>query len=157
MARFARGSAFGTCRVTAPTKSSPNDVSSQAPKEDAEHTFAPLKSRGNGAEAPTTLRKVIDAMRRTHVVKHDAGYLYAEFRSQRMSFVNDVEFLVSEPESVIHVRSASRLGRRDFGVNRARIEAIRRRFEAAQGPSVKAWDPSRYPYTLLALAPPPTA
>ena len=122
----------------APIKSSPNNVSSQAPKEDAGHYIAPLKLRGNGAEALATLRKVIDAMQRTHAVKHDAGYLYAEFRSKLMGFVDDVEFLVSEPEGVIHVRSASRVGRSDFGVNRARIEAVRRRFEAAQGPSVKA-------------------
>ena len=122
----------------APPKSSPNNVSSRAPKEDAEHYTAPLKFSGHGAEALATLRKVIDAMERTHVVKHDADYLYAEFRSKRMGFVDDVEFLVSEPEGVIHVRSASRLGRRDFGVNRARVEAIRRRFEAAQGPSVNA-------------------
>lgn len=122
----------------APPRRRPNNVSSQAPKDDVEHAIAPIKFRGNGAEALATLRKVIDAMERTHVVKHDAGYLYAEFRSKRMGFVDDVEFLVSEPEGVIHVRSASRLGRRDFGVNRARIEAIRRRFEAAQGATVKA-------------------
>jgi uncharacterized protein (DUF1499 family) len=109
----------------APIKSSPNNVSSRAPQDDAEHYIAPLKFRGNGAEALATLRKVIDAMERTHVVKHDAGYLYAEFRSKGMGFVDDVEFLVSEPEGVIHVRSASRLGRRDFGVNRARVETLR--------------------------------
>jgi uncharacterized protein (DUF1499 family) len=124
-------------RLAAP-RSSPNNVSSQAPKEDAEHSIAPLKFRGNGAEALVVLRKVIDAMDRTLVVQHDGGYLYAEFRSRLMGYVDDVEFSVSEKEGVIHVRSASRLGRRDFGVNRARVEAIRRRFEAALGPSVKA-------------------
>ena len=113
----------------APIKSSPNNVSSQAPKEDAEHYIAPLKLRGNGAEALVTLRKVIDAMERTHVVQHDGAYLCAEFRSKLMGFVDDVEFQVSEPEGVVHVRSASRLGRRDFGVNRARVEAIRARIE----------------------------
>ena len=122
----------------APPKRSPNNVSSQAPREDAEHSIAPLAFRGNGVEALITLRKVIDAMDRTHVVQHDGGYLCTEFRSKLMGYVDDVEFLVSEKEGAIHVRSASRLGRRDFGVNRARVEAIRRRFEAAQGPSVRA-------------------
>jgi uncharacterized protein (DUF1499 family) len=122
----------------APPRSSPNNVSSQAPKEDSEHAIAALKFRGNGAEALVVLRKVIDAMDRTLVVQHDGTYLYAEFRSRLMGYVDDVEFSVSEKEGVIHVRSASRLGRRDFGVNRARVEAIRRRFEAAQGLSVKA-------------------
>ena len=121
----------------APPKGSPNNVSSLAPKDDAEHGIEPLKFRGNGAEALAALRKVIDAMERTQVVRHDGAYLHAEFTSKRMGFVDDVEFLVSEPEGVIHVRSASRLGRRDFGVNRARVEAIRRRFEAAQGLTVK--------------------
>ena len=122
----------------APPKRSPNNVSSQAPQDDAGHSIAPLKFLGNGAEALITLRKVIDAMDRTHVVQDDGGYLCAEFRSKLMGYVDDVEFLVSEKEGVIHIRSASRLGRRDFGVNRARVEAIRRRFEAAQGPSVRA-------------------
>ena len=122
----------------APPKRSPNSVSSQAPKDDAGHSIEALKFRGNGAEALAALRKVIDAMERTHVVQHDGAYLYTEFRSKVMGFVDDVEFLVSEPEGVIHVRSAARLGRRDFGVNRARVEAIRRRFEAAQGPTLKA-------------------
>ena len=122
----------------APPKRSPNNVSSRTPKDDAEHYIAPLKFRGNGAEALAALRELIDAMERTHVVQHDGAYLYAEFTSMRMGFVDDVEFMVSEPDGVIHVRSASRLGRRDFGVNRARVEAIRQRFEAAQGPTLKA-------------------
>ena len=45
-----------------------------------------------------------------------------------MRFVDDVEFRHDSAGQVIHVRSASRLGRRDFGVNRERIEAIRDRF-----------------------------
>lgn len=122
----------------APPRRSPNNVSSQAPQEDPGHYIAPLRFRGNGAEALVALRKVLDAMDRTRIVRHEGGYLYAEFRSRMMGFVDDVEFLVAEKEGVIHVRSASRLGRRDYGVNRARVEAIRRRFEAAQGQPVKA-------------------
>jgi uncharacterized protein (DUF1499 family) len=49
-----------------------------------------------------------------------------------LKFVDDTEFWLSPAESVIHVRSASRVGRKDFGVNRARVEAIRARFEAAR-------------------------
>ena len=121
----------------APPRRTPNNVSSQAPKEDAEHYIAPLGFRGNGAEALAALRKVIDAMERTRIVRHEGDYLYAEFRSRLMGYVDDVEFVVSEKENVIHVRSASRRGRRDYGVNRARVEAVRRRFEAAQGQAVK--------------------
>ena len=122
----------------APPNRSPNNVSSQAPKDDAEHYIAPLKFRGGGAEALGILRKVVDGMDRTLVVRHEREYLYAEFRSKLMGYVDDVEFYLEESDGVIHVRSASRLGRRDFGVNRARIEAIRRRFEAAQAQTVMA-------------------
>jgi uncharacterized protein (DUF1499 family) len=59
------------------------------------------------------------------VIRSQANYLYAEFRSKWMGFVDDVEFLSDAAAGVIHVRSASRLGRRDFGVNRQRVEALR--------------------------------
>ena len=42
-----------------------------------------------------------------------------------MRFVDDVELYYDEKAGLIHVRSASRLGRRDFGVNRKRVEALR--------------------------------
>ena len=122
----------------APPNRNPNNVSSQAPQDDAEHYVAPLKFRGSGAEALAALRKVVEAMERTLVLRHERDYLYAEFRSKLMGYVDDVEFYLEESDGVIHVRSASRLGRRDFGVNRARIEALRRRFEAAQAQTLKA-------------------
>ncbi len=62
---------------------------------------------------------------------HDGEYLLVEFRSRRLGFVDDVEFLLDPNAGVIQVRSASRLGRRDFGVNRARVEALRMAFVAA--------------------------
>ena len=60
------------------------------------------------------------------------GYLYAEFTSRLMGFVDDVEFLL-EAAGAIQVRSASRLGKGDLGVNRARIEAIRALLDAELG------------------------
>ena len=59
------------------------------------------------------------------MVQVEPGYLYAEFRSKLMGFVDDVEFLADPVKGVVHVRSASRLGRRDFGVNRERVEQLR--------------------------------
>jgi uncharacterized protein (DUF1499 family) len=59
------------------------------------------------------------------IVVDQPEYIYAEFHSRIWHFVDDVEFLLDEPAGVIEVRSASRLGRKDFGVNRARIESIR--------------------------------
>ena len=106
-------------------KRSPNCVSSQADPGDAGHYIAPIAFKGSALQAITEVRKAVDAMPRTLVVRHEENYLYAEFTSKLMGFVDDVEFTFDEKAGAIHVRSASRLGRRDFGVNRARIEAIR--------------------------------
>lgn len=70
-------------------------------------------------------------MPRVSLVADGENYLYAEFTSMVMDFVDEVEFLLDEKAGVIHVRSASRLGTSDFGVNRDRIETIRRRIAAA--------------------------
>lgn len=113
-------------------KPSPNCVSSQADPADSQHYIAPIRFSGGAAQAMAVLRGIVEAAPRTRVVRHDADYLYAEFRSRLMGFVDDVEFLAAEQEGLIHVRSASRLGRKDYGVNRDRIEFIRERFERAR-------------------------
>jgi len=110
-------------------KSTPNCVSSQSDREDAEHHVAPIAFRGSAVEALAAVRAAVEAMPGATVVRHDGNYLHAEFRTRLMRFVDDVELVHDEKAGVIHVRSASRLGRRDFGVNRARIEAIRARVE----------------------------
>ena len=122
----------------APSKRSPNCVSSQADPADAEHYIAPVKFTGSAVDAIAALRKIVEASGNALVVKHDATHLYAEFKSKLLGFVDDVEFYASEKEGVIHVRSASRLGRRDFGVNRERIESVRGQFAAQQRNTVKA-------------------
>lgn len=109
----------------APCKRTPNCVSSQAEVSDAEHYIAPIAFGGGAAQAMDAVRRALADMPRTRIVAGEGHYLYAEFRSQLMGFVDDVEFLFDGGAGVIHVRSASRLGRRDFGVNRARVEALR--------------------------------
>jgi len=113
----------------APPKRTPNCVSSQADASDAEHYIAPIRFKGVAAQAMAAARTAVEGMQGARVVRQDGGYLYAEFRTQVMRFVDDVEFLYDEKAGLLHVRSASRLGRRDFGVNRARVEAIRARIE----------------------------
>ena len=56
----------------------------------------------------------------------DRTYLHAEFTSRFMHYVDDVEFLYDQAAGLVHVRSASRVGYSDLGVNRKRIESIRR-------------------------------
>ena len=113
----------------APPKSTPNCVSSQAAPSDAEHYIAPIPFKGGAVEAMAAARKTVEGLQGVIVIRQEGNYLYAEFRSKLMGFVDDVELVFDEKAGLIHVRSASRLGRRDFGVNRARVEAIRARIK----------------------------
>ncbi|HSC20860.1 MAG TPA: DUF1499 domain-containing protein [Solirubrobacterales bacterium] len=87
----------------------------------------------NGAAARARLRAILRELPRTRVVEDDldgSGYLHAEVRSALFRFVDDVELAFDDGRGQLHFRSASRLGRSDFGVNRRRMEAIRRAIEA---------------------------
>jgi len=106
-------------------KRTPNNVSSQAEPSDAEHYIEPIRFKGTTVDAIAAVRKAVEGAERATVIRHEGNYLYAEFKSKLLGFVDDVEFTHDEKAGVIHVRSASRLGRKDFGVNRARIEALR--------------------------------
>jgi uncharacterized protein (DUF1499 family) len=111
----------------APPKSTPNSVASQADPSDAEHYVAPIPFKGDAIAAMAAVRKAVESMAGSTVIRHEGDYLYAEYRTKVMRFVDDVEFVHDGKAGVIHVRSSSRLGRRDFGVNRARVEALRER------------------------------
>jgi len=116
----------------APPKRTPNNVNSQIDKNaDPQHYVEPLRYSGDARQAWAALRRVVDGMRRVNVVKSEPDYLYAEFSSKLMGFVDDTEFYLDEKAGVIQVRSASRLGTGDHGVNRGRIEYIRAKL--AQG------------------------
>ena len=59
-------------------------------------------------------------------IEKDTGqYLWATFRSKVWRFVDDVELRLDAGGKIIHVRSASRVGKSDLGVNRKRIERLR--------------------------------
>jgi uncharacterized protein (DUF1499 family) len=111
----------------APPKRTPNCVSSQADPADAEHYIAPIAFKGDTAAAMAAAKQAVEGMTDATIIRQEGGYLYAEYRTKLMRFVDDVELLHDAKAGVLHVRSASRLGRRDFGVNRARVEALRRR------------------------------
>lgn len=111
----------------APLPQSPNCVSSLA--ADESHRIPPLTYSGLPAEAMQSLLKIVQSMPNATVVTEADEYLYVEFRSRIFRYVDDVEFLVAPDESVIHCRSAARVGYSDMGVNRLRIEEIRSRFE----------------------------
>ncbi len=108
----------------------PNCVNSQAPAEDKEHAIAPFPYTGSAKDAIERLKQVIEGMERSTVHTVSDDYLYAEFSSKLMGFVDDVEFYAPPGESVIHTRTAARLGKSDLGANRKRTEEIRAKFLA---------------------------
>lgn len=116
-----------------PPSLSPNSVSSQAylypthPQKEYAN-IAPLAFAGDGKTAMDKLARLLEQTERTIVVRREPDYIYAQNTTRVLQFTDDVEFWLDEPNQVIHVRSASRLGRKDFGVNRARVESIRARF-----------------------------
>jgi uncharacterized protein (DUF1499 family) len=74
------------------------------------------------------LIEVIKHLKRTAIITQEPGYVYAQTTSQVLRFTDDMEFWLDKEAGVIQVRSASRLGRKDFNVNRERIEKIRTQF-----------------------------
>ncbi len=108
-----------------PPPSTPNAVSSDA--RTPVHFIEPLRFEGPPAIAMSALERVVATLPRTRVVSSKNGYLHAEAASAVFGFVDDIEFLVDEGRSIIHVRSAARIGYSDFGVNRKRVELIRKR------------------------------
>jgi len=107
----------------APCPDSPNCVSSQS--RDQEHAIEPLLFTGSVAKAHEDFKRVILGMKRARIITENGNYIHAEFTSALFRFVDDVEFWFDEKGSLIHVRSASRLGHSDMGVNRKRVEDIR--------------------------------
>jgi uncharacterized protein (DUF1499 family) len=110
----------------APCPAKPNCVSSQA--ADDAHRIAPFPLRGPPLSSMAMLARVVAAQPGATIVTQRDDYLYATFTTNLMGFVDDVEFVVDLPRGVVDVRSASRLGYSDLGVNRKRIEALRAAF-----------------------------
>jgi len=104
----------------------PNCVSSQA--QDEPHRIAPLPFQGTAHSALQRLKSILMAMPRTRIVQMTEAYLRAEAESRVFGFVDDVEIYVDAAAGLVHIRSASRIGYSDLGVNRQRVEAIRQAF-----------------------------
>jgi uncharacterized protein (DUF1499 family) len=86
---------------------------------------APLAFQGPWAAARERLVSLLAAMPRTQVTAVEDRTIRAECRSRIFRFVDDLIFYFDPDQGLIHVRSASRVGRSDLGVNRKRVEAIR--------------------------------
>lgn len=102
----------------------PNCVSTQAEPGDSLHSMPPVPLSAPADEAQQRLRDLLAGEQRVELLRDEPGYLHAVFRSATMAFPDDVEFYFDEAAGLIHFRSASRLGKGDLGVNRARMERL---------------------------------
>jgi len=120
-----------------PPSPTPNSVSSQTHlhpghPQAAYAAVEPLPLKAAGAAASLrVLTDVLQAMPGVTVVEQKDNYLRAQAQTRWLKFIDDLEFWIDPQQARIEVRSASRLGRKDFGVNRARLEAIRNAYLAA--------------------------
>ncbi len=116
-------------RLKPPSKT-PNSVSSQADlyPDHPQRPFAtiePFKFTGSGETALAKIADLLQKSERTVVVTQAPDYVYAQCSTALLKFTDDIEFFLDRSQGVIHVRSASRIGRKDFNVNRKRVESIR--------------------------------
>jgi len=112
-----------------PCPKTPNCVNSQA--EDEKHYIQPIHFTGTQQQAHDRLLQILESEQRTKLLEIQYNYIRVEFTSALFRFVDDVEFYFPEQkgdETIIHVRSASRVGYSDLGANRKRIAQIRRKF-----------------------------
>jgi uncharacterized protein (DUF1499 family) len=117
-----------------PPSKTPNSVSSQAslypdhPQRDYAD-IAPFAVSGQLDVAMDRIARIVEDMEGAKIVAREPGYLYVQFTTRLMKYVDDAGFLFDPVARVIHVRSASRLGSSDLGVNRKRIEFIRQKLQ----------------------------
>jgi len=128
---FASSEANSKTRKTLPPcHNSPNCVSSQAP--DAKHYIAPLKIVGAQDQAWAALKQAIHDKSRMVITHETHDSLHAEATSLVFRFVDDIHAILDRDAGLIHIRSASRVGHSDFGINRKRIEALRLQLQKAR-------------------------
>ncbi len=96
----------------------PNNVCSEA-RTPEKKFVAPLPT---GDKAKITAAIIAEGGK---ITVNDSDYLAAEFTSKICKFVDDVEIRLDG--DIAHIRSASRTGYSDRGVNRRRVEALRAR------------------------------
>ena len=110
----------------APCPKTPNCVSTQASSPDRQ--MAPIPFTGDLETARIRLLALLAKEPRVEVVETREDYVHAVFTTRLMRFKDDVEFAFDAENGVIHFRSASRVGRSDFGANRHRMERVTSKF-----------------------------
>jgi uncharacterized protein (DUF1499 family) len=103
-------------------------VSTQSNKKDEVNYIEPINYNNSMEEARSKLKKLINSLKRTKLLKEEGNYLHYLFTTALFRFKDDVEFLFDDNEKKIHFRSQSRIGGYDWNTNRKRMENIRKLF-----------------------------
>lgn len=108
-----------------PCPGTPNCISTQSTSTDSYEHREPVPAKeATSTQTIEAIVKIVEKTPRTNIIERTDNYLYVEFRTFAMRFIDDVEFYVDDTQHLIHYRSASRLGRKDFGANGKRMEQI---------------------------------
>jgi uncharacterized protein (DUF1499 family) len=105
---------------------SPNCVCSEANR--GPDAIAPLSYSGDHDASFQSLLELLENEFGAEIVTREERYFHAVFSTPLMGFRDDVEFRLDEENSVVQMRSASRVGHSDLGANRRRVESIRQRW-----------------------------
>lgn len=106
-----------------PCPDTPNCVSSETT---GEKYIEPIQAAGDIA-LDDLWERVIDTIKQQggHIESQEETYVWATFQSKLFRFTDDVEIRLDDDKGVVQIRSGSRSGKSDLGVNRKRVEAIR--------------------------------
>ena len=100
--------------------------------EDSTYFIEPFKYQATGkGDAWRLIMAILEVEERCKIITAEENYIHTEFRTRIFRFVDDVEFFFPKAADIIHIKSASRLGKSDLGVNRQRVEMLREKFEKA--------------------------
>ena len=102
-------------------------------KDHAKHYISPInlsQSTAPNFNSLLGLKEIILNMGGSIQIEKE-NYISATFTSTIFRFVDDFEVRIDKANKVIHLRSASRVGRSDFGVNKKRIELFKKRYKSA--------------------------
>jgi uncharacterized protein (DUF1499 family) len=103
-----------------PCPTSPNCVLSDA--DDSAHLIAAFALEMPAGDAWPARREPVQIFFRTKTIAETSDYLHAKCATAIFGFVDDLELHLRVAEGVIAVRSASRLGYSDLGVNRLLVK-----------------------------------
>ena len=120
----------GSKKLLPPCRDTPNCVSSQT--QDPKQFVAPFKIKGNTTEAWQALKDTLNQHSRMTITHETPTNIHVEVTSLVLHFVDDIDFILDAENKTIHIRSSSRVGHSEFGVNHKRIEALRLQLQKSQ-------------------------